>query len=46
MSGTMYLGAAYFDGDPGELLPAYQRMLEKLNSTRSTYTCASPATAG
>ena len=29
MSGTMYLGAAYFDGDPGELLPAYQRMLEK-----------------
>ena len=29
MSGTMYLGAAYFDGDPGELLPAYQRMLER-----------------
>ena len=29
MSGSMYLGAAYFDGDPGELLPAYQRMLEK-----------------
>jgi hypothetical protein len=24
-----YLGAVYFDGDPGELLPAYQRMLEK-----------------
>ena len=29
MSGSMYLGAVYFDGDPGELLPAYQRMLEK-----------------
>ena len=29
MSGSMYLGAAYFDGDPGELLPAYQRMLDK-----------------
>ena len=28
MSGPMYLGAAYFDGDPGELLPAYQRMLD------------------
>jgi len=28
MSGQMYLGAAYFDGDPGELLPAYQRMLD------------------
>ena len=27
--GPMYLGAAYFDGDPGELLPAYQRMLDK-----------------
>src|SRR5207248_6679021 len=29
MSGSMYLGAVYFDGDPGELLPAYQRMLDK-----------------
>ena len=29
MSGPMYLGAAYFDGDPDELLPAYHRMLEK-----------------
>ena len=29
MSGSMYLGAVYFDGDPGELLPAYHRMLEK-----------------
>jgi len=28
MSGSMYLGAVYFDGDPGELLPAYQRMLD------------------
>ena len=28
MSGPMYLGAAYFAGDPGELLPAYQRMLD------------------
>ena len=25
----MYLGAVHFDGDPGELLPAYQRMLER-----------------
>jgi hypothetical protein len=29
MSGPMYLGAAYFDGDPDELLPAYHRMLDK-----------------
>jgi hypothetical protein len=29
MSGSMYLGAVHFDGDPGELLPAYRRMLEK-----------------
>jgi hypothetical protein len=29
MSGGMYLGAAHFDGDPGELLPAYHRMLER-----------------
>jgi len=29
MSGSMYLGALHFDGDPGELLPAYQQMLEK-----------------
>ena len=29
MSDLMYLGAAYFDGDPGELLPAYYRMLER-----------------
>jgi hypothetical protein len=29
MSGSLYLGAAHFDGDPGELLPAYRRMLEK-----------------
>ena len=29
MSGSMYLGAAYFDGDPGELLPAYHRLLER-----------------
>ena len=29
MSGSIYLGAAYFDGDPGGLLPAYQRMLER-----------------
>jgi hypothetical protein len=28
MSGPLYLGVAYFDGDPGELLPAYHRMLE------------------
>jgi hypothetical protein len=43
MSRSMYLGAAYFDGDPDELLPAYQRMSD---SRRSTYTCASPGTAG
>jgi len=29
MSGPMYLGAAHFDGDPGQLLPAYRQMLEK-----------------
>ena len=29
MSGSLYLGAVHFDGDPGELLPAYHRMLEK-----------------
>ena len=29
MSGSLYLGAAHFDGDPGELLPAYHRMLER-----------------
>ena len=29
MSGPLYLGAAHFDGDPGELLPAYHRMLER-----------------
>jgi hypothetical protein len=25
----MYLGALYFDGDPGALLPAYHRLLEQ-----------------
>ena len=29
VSGLLYLGAAHFDGDPGELLPAYHRMLER-----------------
>ena len=29
MSGSMYLGAVHFDGDPGVLVPAYWRMLEK-----------------
>jgi len=29
MSDLMYLGAAYFDGDPGELLPAYYRLLDR-----------------
>ena len=29
MSRSLYLGAVFFDGDPDELLPAYQRMLEK-----------------
>jgi hypothetical protein len=29
MSGPLYLGAVHFDGDPGELLPAYHRMLER-----------------
>ena len=30
MSGSLYLGAMHFDGDPGELLPGYHRMLEGL----------------
>ena len=29
MSGSLYLGAQHFDGDPGELLPAYHRLLER-----------------
>lgn len=29
MSGLMYLGALHFDGDPGALLPAYHRLLER-----------------
>lgn len=29
MSGQMYLGALHFDGDPGALLPAYHRLLER-----------------
>jgi hypothetical protein len=29
MSGSLYLGAAHFDGDPAELLPAYHRLLER-----------------
>ena len=29
MSEPFYLGAAHFDGDPGELLPAYHRLLER-----------------
>jgi hypothetical protein len=29
MSGLLYLGAVHFDGDPGELLPAYHRLLER-----------------
>ena len=29
MSGPLYLGAQHYDGDPGELLPAYHRMLER-----------------
>ena len=28
MSGPLYLGALHFDGDPGDLLPAYHRLLE------------------
>jgi hypothetical protein len=28
MSGPLYLGAVHFDGDPGELLPGYHRLLE------------------
>jgi hypothetical protein len=46
MSGSMYLGAAYFDGHPGELLRAYQRMLDKFGLETSTCICASPGTAG
>jgi hypothetical protein len=26
---ALYLGAAHFDGDPGELRPAYDRLLER-----------------
>jgi hypothetical protein len=26
---ALYLGAVHFDGDPGELLPAYHRLLER-----------------
>ena len=29
MSGLQYLGAVHFDGDPGELLPGYHRLLEQ-----------------
>jgi hypothetical protein len=28
-SESLYLGAMHFDGDPGELLPSYHRMLER-----------------
>ena len=28
MSGSLYLGAVHFDGDPGALLPGYHRLLE------------------
>jgi hypothetical protein len=27
--GSLYLGAAHFDGNPSQLLPAYHRMLER-----------------
>jgi hypothetical protein len=27
---SLYLGAMHFDGDPGELLPGYHRMLERI----------------
>jgi hypothetical protein len=29
ITGPLYLGAMHFDGDPGDLLPAYHRMLER-----------------
>jgi hypothetical protein len=29
MSGLPYLGVVHFDGDPGELLPAYHRLLDR-----------------
>jgi hypothetical protein len=29
MNGPLYLGAVHFDGDPGELLPGYHRLLER-----------------
>ena len=29
MSGPRYIGAVHFDGDPDQLLPAYDRMLER-----------------
>jgi len=29
VSESLYLGAVHFDGDPGELLPGYHRLLER-----------------
>ena len=29
MSGPLYLGAVHFNGDPGELLPGYRKLLER-----------------
>ena len=43
MSGSLYLGAVHFDGDPGELLPAYHRLLEGFGiDTLDVHLCVSP----
>jgi hypothetical protein len=40
VSGPLYLGAAHFDGDPAELLPAYHRMLERFGiDTLDVHVC-------
>jgi hypothetical protein len=42
VSGPLYLGALHFDGDPGELLPAYRRLLERFGiDTLDVHLCIS-----
>ena len=41
-SGPLYLGAMYFDGDPGELLAAHHRLLERFGiDTLDVHLCIS-----
>jgi hypothetical protein len=43
VSGPLYLGAAHFDGDPGELLPGYHRLLERFGiDTLDVHLCIIP----